>query len=280
MNKIIITGSNGFIGKHLSKYLKKKKYKVIELTSSNKNKKSLKWSLGNKFPIKNLNNTFLLHFAFDIKSLKKNENIKKNKNYISSIMLAKNIEKSKNSKFFYISSQTASNNALSLYGKIKYLIEKKVQKNKKTRIIVPGFVYHKQDSKVVSAIKKILKFQIFPIFISKKNIYPIHINDFCIIMEKILADNNFKKYNVGTKKALNLEDFISFICKDNKIPKPIFIYLPFFIVTFFAILGDKLKILNLSIFERINSLIQLKNIDTSETINNLKLNIKFNFKIN
>jgi len=280
VNKIIITGSNGFIGKHVSKYLKKKKYKVIELSSSNKNKKSLKWSLGQKFPIKNLNNTFLLHFAFDIKSLKKNENITKNKNYISSIMLAKNIEKSQNSKFFYISSQTASNNAQSLYGKIKYLIEKKVLKNNKTRIIVPGFVYHKRDSKVVRVIKKILKFPIFPIFISKKNIYPIHINDFCIIVEKILADNNFKKYNVGTKKALSLEEFISFICKDNKIPKPIFIYLPFFIVTFFAILSDKLKILNLSIFERINSLIQLKNIDTSETINNLKLNIKFNFKIN
>jgi nucleoside-diphosphate-sugar epimerase len=95
MNKIIITGANGFLGKHVSKYFKKK-YRIIELSSSKKTKKTLKWKMGNKLPIKNLNNTFFFHFAFDTNLGQKSSELKNNINFTETVHLSNKIEKKKN----------------------------------------------------------------------------------------------------------------------------------------------------------------------------------------
>ena len=276
MNKIIITGSNGFIGKHVSKYFKKK-YKIIELSSSKKTKKNLKWEMGKKLPIKNLNNTFFFHFAFDSNLNEKSNELKNNINFTETVNLSNEIEQKKNSKFFYISSQTSNKNAKSSYGKIKYLIEKKISKNICTKIIIPGLVYHKNNSKVVSTLKTLAKLKFFIIFDNKKNIYPIHIEDFCLFLEKILLDNKRKKYYLGSKKPISLKQLVNFICKDNNISKPIFLYLPKSIIYFFSNIIDMMNIFKTSITERIDSLTKLNKINTNKTIKDFRFKFKYNF---
>ena len=275
MKKIIITGSNGFIGKHVSDYFKKKKYRTLELSSSKKNIKN--WKLGQSLPVKKLDNTIILHFAFDLKSLKKGLNLKRNNNYKYTVELSDQIEKYKDSKFFFISSQTANKKAKSLYGKIKFLIENKIILNKNTKIIIPGFVYHKNDSKIVIALKKILRFKFFPIIDYKNNLNPIHINDFCEALEKIILDKKNRKYYLGSIKPINFKRFIKHVCRDNNIQEPYFIYIPLFILNFIAAVIDKLNILEISIVERINSLAQLKKINTIATFKSLKIKPKYKF---
>ena len=59
---------------------------------------------------------------------------------------------------------------------------------------------------------------------------------------------------MATQKSFSIVDFVKYICRDNNISYPLFIYIPKKIVIFFAIIFDFFKISNLSLVERIKSI--------------------------
>ena len=225
--KILITGANGFIGKHLFKYLEKYKYEIYKL-SIDFNNKNAKEIIQKK--ILEFNPNFIIHLA----------GLAHNKNYDSYKVINVNTKytsylydicKSLNiTKFIYISSigvlgdhsennifnENSKYNPHNIYSISKMNAEKyiiKNFKNIKTRytIIRPSLVIGKNAPGNINLIKKFLKLGIpLPLlsFKNKRNI--IHINDLCNLIYKCITlkkSNNQIFLASGLKPLTPLEIF-------------------------------------------------------------------------
>jgi nucleoside-diphosphate-sugar epimerase len=269
--KIAISGTNGLIGRNLSSYLKKKKIKLIKLQNKEK-KGTFKWRLGEVLPSQVLSSNIFIHCAFDRHSLNIKENLEKNINIIGLIKILNQLKKKK-ILFFYISSQTSHKNIESNYGKIKFLSEKIIKKNQgnKNIIIKAGIIYSRSQSNVINYLKKILSFGLFFYFSKKKNIYPISIDDFCECIYKIIKLKKIdKNYNLGWPNPLSIIDFAKFICRDNNIKYPFFIYVSKDILIFFASILDFFNFSNISLVERIKSLDTMPLLKCKESIKKIR----------
>lgn len=260
--KIIITGSSGFIASYLAEHLSKK-FRVILLTTK-KRANTMQWKLGQNLPLENLDNTIIFHLGFDVKEISKNF-LKDNINYTGTMKIIEQSQKFKNCIFFQFSSQTASAHATSNYGRIKYLIDNEVKNINSVKIIKPGMVYDNDKSMIVSLIKKLVKFKIFPLISNKKNIQIIYINELIKNIEILCNKNNLKNYNFGATNPINLKEFVTLICKNNNLKIPYFIFLPEKTVLKLSKLFDIFfeKLLGISINERLESLINLEVMDTT-----------------
>jgi dTDP-4-dehydrorhamnose reductase len=270
--KITISGSNGFIGRNLSNYLKKKKIKLIQLQNKEK-KGTFKWKLGEALPSQVLSSKVFIHCAFDKDSLSNKEDLKKNINIIGLIKILKQLNKKK-ILLFFISSQASHINIRSNYGRMKFFSENlvKIKKNNNFIIIKPGIIYSRNQSNIINSIKKILKWGVFFYFSKKKNIYPISINDFCECIYKIIKlKKTHKNYNLGWPNPLSIIDFAKFICRDNNIKYPFFIYIPKNILIFFASILDFFNFSNISLVERIKSLDTMPLLKCKESIDKIQL---------
>ncbi len=212
--KILITGSNGFISKRLKRYLVNKSYRVFS-TSRFKSHNlyfDLKNDLDQIYNIPQFD--ILIHLAYF-----KDISFKKEKEY--NIAGSKNIfllAKKYNARIIYISSQSASKQSFSKYGKIKYEIEKIAYKNNAC-IIRPGLIYAQNSNLgIYGGIEKIIKNM--PIIIVPKGLNK-KINLCCIDtfnekVNEILLNNNAKIINLYEKENYNIVDLVNYISLKNK----------------------------------------------------------------
>jgi nucleoside-diphosphate-sugar epimerase len=271
--KVSISGTNGFLGKNIYNYLKTKNFEVLGVQRKSNNKKFffLKWKLGENLPNEVLESDIFIHCAFDNSKLEQQGNLKNNVNYTGFKKMLSNL-RNKKCKLFFISSQTANKKTVSNYGKLKYLSEKLVKKNKKAIIIKPGLIYCKKNSAVINSMKKILKFKIFFYFSKKKKIYPIHIKDFCECIYRIIKLKKKKNiYYLGSLYPISIIDFIKFACRDNNLKYPLFILMPKNLLLLFAKILDFFKFSKLSISERIKSIDTMPLMNTYNSLKKIKM---------
>ena len=252
---ILITGTNGFLAKNLIIFLKKKNFNVISTSKDPKNKKF-------DLDLNKIQNSildlpkfdFLIHLAY----VKKNTFYEEKKvNYNSAKTLFETAKNNK-SKIIYISSQSASINSFSNYGKIKYSIEE-LAKNYSSTIIRPGLVYKKKSfDGIFGKINKIIinyPIIIFPSGLNKK-IYLCNIQNLLDNINKEINYNNQKSKFIKTddEVAYSLKDLLIKIIKDNKKKT---ILLPLNYIVFFYFLKT-LELLKLDINLKSDSLLSLK----------------------
>lgn len=252
---ILITGTNGFLAKNLIIFLKKKNFNVISTSKDPKNKKF-------DLDLNKIQNSilylpkfdFLIHLAY----VKKNTFYEEKKvNYNSAKTLFETAKNNK-SKIIYISSQSASINSFSNYGKIKYSIEE-LAKNYSSTIIRPGLVYKKKSfDGIFGKINKIIinyPIIVFPSGLNKK-IYLCNIQKLLDNINKEINYNNQKSKFIKTddKVAYSLKDLLIKIIKDNKKKT---ILLPLNYIVFFYFLKT-LEQLKLDINLKSDSLLSLK----------------------
>ncbi len=149
--KIFVTGSNGFIGSNLIKYLKKKNFEIYGCDNKNlkENSKFIKSDFFSKKTInfiKNNNIDFIIHLAAttEIKNNQKNSIKCINNNFIKTKNFLKELKnkKIKIKKFIFASSaavyglsskkkliETSTKNPISAYGKSKLMAERFINKN-------------------------------------------------------------------------------------------------------------------------------------------------------
>ena len=226
---IAITGATGFIGVELVKFLKEKKYKVLTLDIIKKKKlDSIFWKLGYNLPEECKNIECLIHLACNNLSKKSDLN-NSDIDFLGTKIILNNIKKFRKNgqkiKFIFLSSQSSSKNALSLYGKSKYKIEKLI--NFKDDIIIrPGLVYSnkKKGRSIFDSLNKISKLPILPILKSEKNIGIINVLDLVKSIERIITFNkNLKIYKIAYIKNYNFEELIEIICNKTKLPSLYFL---------------------------------------------------------
>tara|TARA_B100000963_G_scaffold187057_1_gene162736 strand:- start:24756 stop:25589 length:834 start_codon:yes stop_codon:yes gene_type:complete len=225
--KILITGSEGYLGKSLYNYLSKKKFFVKGISKSGSDiKLNL---LDQKKTIKKLNeykDYTLLHCAGYVPKNLKNYNDKKN---ITNVTITKNILKSKINNIYYIST-------LAIFSKDANITEKKVKitkihnlycktkiksenlflnSKKKIKILrIPAlFGGERKNGLIFNCIKNLKKRSKFKVI----NNYPlwvgIHIDDITKIIFEFISKKKINKsvVNFAYKKNYTLNQVIQMI---------------------------------------------------------------------
>ena len=232
MKKILIVGINSYIGSNLSKFFKKKNFKIFGTTSRIivNNKKKIYLNLKN--PELNFLNS-KIDFAVicaSITNIRKCESAPiqaKKINVTNTIKLLKYLN-SKSIFTLYISSNLVfdgnksfngiedKTNPISNYGKYKLLVEKYIKSKRYknysilrlTKVIGNNSVLIKTLRKKIKQ-KKIINFE--------KDYYfsPIKIEKVCTVIFKILINKYNGIFQLGGKKEYNLGDFVKIYFKKN-----------------------------------------------------------------
>lgn len=249
MQKILVTGASGFLGKNLiSKILKNKNFVIYALTHSKnyefKDKKNLlliDCDITNSKKLKkklNLNFDYVVNFAGNINHKNKKEtydaHFKGLKNIINSI----NLDKLKlfiqigssleygNAKSPHFESQAC--NPMSHYGKSKFLATKLIKQKIKKYIILRLYQvygpFQKKNRLIPITINSCLKNNSFACSEGNQMRDFLYVNDFIKLILKILNKKNVKKgiYNVGSGKSIKIKTIIEKIKKKIKKGKPLF----------------------------------------------------------
>lgn len=233
--KITITGTKGFLGNYLSKYLKSQPHtKIYELSSSLNKIDKKYYYIGNKINDEILRDTHVLILcAHDFKNKDKHFQVNGLK-----IILEQINKLSLNIKIIYISSLAAFDKAQSIYGKSKYLTEKCVI-DKSGIIIKPGIIYGNKNIKgLINKISDFTnKYKFAPYFLNlNSNIYLTHIEDLCMVIHKILIKENSGIFLCASLKTYTFKELIIKFSSNKKIILiPILWQFLYFVIKIFEI---------------------------------------------
>ncbi len=241
-SKILITGSQGFIGKILVKKLNKDKQLVLidkkKNLSNQKNFHQINLHDLNKLEKifkKNKINT-IIHLASEIFDDDKNVY---NYNVITSKNLILMGEKYRVKNFIFTStfsiyeknyikpiSENEIPSAKNLYGKSKFKVEKMIKKSDLKRYIIlrVPIVVGKSRSHRMGILFEMIRNN-FPLFLignGNNKIQFIQVDDLCLIIKKSLSFKKSDTFNVGTKKSYTFKENLSHIIKNSKSKSKIF----------------------------------------------------------
>jgi nucleoside-diphosphate-sugar epimerase len=252
MNKILITGSSGFVGTNLIRYLTNlDKYTIVKL--------SLKQPL-----IGVIDSQSIIHLAGKAHDLKNTSN--PDEYYQVNYELTKNLYdaflKSEATKFIFISTVKAVADHLNEpltedtipnpqthYGKSKlmaeeYIVAQPLPPDKSYYILRPCMIHGPGNKGNLNLLYK---------FVSKGLPYPLaafenkrsflSIENLCFIIKELIARNGIPAgiYNVADDEALSTSDVVTLISKAINKPPRLFA-IPKKLIVFFAGIGDKLKL--------------------------------------
>tara|TARA_B100001057_G_scaffold499773_2_gene611726 strand:+ start:1045 stop:1896 length:852 start_codon:yes stop_codon:yes gene_type:complete len=219
--KCAVTGANGYLGSKITKHLNRSDFKVIELRRSDQSLTKTE----NNFIKFNLNNTFdeklfknidvLIHCAYDF-NLTRWEDIYRT-NIQGSLRLIE-IANKNGVKVIFISSMSAFHNCKSMYGKAKYILEKKMDKMNVV-ILRPGLIYGSELGGIMGSLNKIVnKYKYIPIPGDGKQIFYLsHYEDICILIQKIIEKKLYSKSPIisASRKKFFFKNILKILATKN-----------------------------------------------------------------
>jgi nucleoside-diphosphate-sugar epimerase len=208
--KVAVTGATGYIGEALLAAIAKKGYKSLAL-SRRPTLWADEWCEYDLFSsILSLPNdvSCVVHLAmnFEINSYSEQE-----KEIKAAIILAEAAKKV-GAKFIYISSQTASLSAPTMYGKTKWEIEN-VVKAFNGVTIRPGLVYGGAPSGLFGQLTDLMRKSPFvPFFIPAPKVQPIHINDLCdAILQACKPNVQANTFCIASNNSIGFHQFLKLL---------------------------------------------------------------------
>ncbi len=248
MQKILVTGANGFLGQNLlNTFAKKKRLKVYGLIKSNtkiKKIKNIKYIRGDITNFKKLkkglrtNFDVIINFAGNIDHKNKKQTF--DAHYKGLKNLLEIINYNKKNLFIQIGSSLEYGKKISPnfeedkclpishYGKSKNLATKLVQKKLKNFLILRLYQvygpYQKKDRLVPITIDSCLQNNSFACSAGLQKRDFLYVDDFVRLILKILKKRSFLSgiYNVGSGKSIKIKTVINKIRKMIKKGKPLF----------------------------------------------------------
>jgi dTDP-4-dehydrorhamnose reductase len=235
--KILITGSTGFIGNQIYSLLKNKGYNVFGTGRKlEKNPNFYKCDLQNEKEVKKLikqtSPSIIIHSAAltNVDLCEKDKKAAYSNNVKTTINLINNINKN-NIHFIYISSdyvysgkkgpykETSSTNPINYYGKTKLLSENIIRKIKYPLILRTGVVFG-YDIKSKNFLMQLLQKSKLKeeMLVAKDQISnPTHVKTLCLVIEKCINKKITGTYNLTGQKSLPRDKFAKLICKNFNI---------------------------------------------------------------
>ena len=251
-SKVVITGSSGFVGGNLKKYLSNI-FEIIDLSLRYREKQIL-----------NIESYAIIHLAgiaHDISKKYTYDDYFKS-NYKLTKQLFDSFLKSKSKIFIYVSSvkavavkctnklnENTKPNPKSYYGKTKllsekYILNKHIPPDKKVFILRPCMIHGRDNKGNLNLLYKLCK-KNFPwplgIYNNKRSFCSI--NNFCFVINMILTKKKISSgvFNVSDDCSFSTNELIELMYKfQNK--KPLILKVPKFMVNAIVLIGDFLKL--------------------------------------
>jgi nucleoside-diphosphate-sugar epimerase len=221
--KICISGANGFIGSHLVSALKYAGADVISLCRTPKKESDGAFDLTRpeSFQSIPMDTDLIIHGAYVTQGKDLKDSYRINVDGSRALF---SFAKERGIKILFISSCSAHAEALSFYGRSKYLLEQLL--DAQTDIIVrPGFVIG--DGGIYKRLQmSIRKLKFVPLFWGgRQHIQTIHIHDLCQAIVSLIQNNKTGIYNLVNEKTYSIQKFYGSIFAQLNI-KPRFIKCP------------------------------------------------------
>ncbi len=266
--KIAITGANGYIGGALLSAAARSNFSFLAL-SRRRPASDCEWlfyDLEQKVVSLPKDVTCVVHLAMNL-------SIASDAEQDQELISAKTILDATNkisAKFIYLSSQTASKNAATFYGKTKWLIEQVVIANSGV-VVRPGLVYGGKAAGLYYQLQNLVsRFPIIPCFFPSPKVQPIHVDDLC---EAILRISQLTKvravFSLAAISPLSFCEFLSLIAS-QRLRKS---YLPLLIPRLIIDFSKKILPKN-PILIRLHSLFSLPVMETADDLAELKLDLR------
>lgn len=264
---VAIIGATGLIGRILCEYFLEKKYNIICYC---RNKSDFIEKNPNKFIIKTLNIESFneenidkeIDLLINAAYIKSQDNEDSSSLNIESATKLADICHKNNTKYVFLSSFSASENAISNYGKTKFIIENKL--DFKTDLILRlGLVIGKAGLfKDITSI--INKSSLIPLIGGgNQHTHTVSVYEIGPIIEFLFLNNKSGLYIIGDKEGCKMKDIYIEIAKyENK--KPIFINIPYFFADIAFYIIEKL---NIKIGVNRDNYLGLKNLKKTKNIN-------------
>jgi len=230
IQKCIITGTTGYIGKNLLSLFKKNNWKILEFKRSGNNQLSneFKYSLGNTpEPSIFKNYDYLIHCSYDF-NLTTWEEIKKT-NIEGTLKLIEAAIRGGIKKIIFISSIAAHSNSKSLYGRAKFSIEQALKIYPQVTIIRPGMVFGKTHKGTFNSLENwVVKLPVIPLISHAGPLFACHIEDLSKFILNTITSDGEGFFYAGHHTPMEFRDVLINIKKKNKIKKLI-IHIPWWL---------------------------------------------------
>jgi nucleoside-diphosphate-sugar epimerase len=265
--KFAITGANGYIATHLIQALINNEHQVVIL-SRKKPPLNCEWQYFDLDQFSEIDLasevTCIFHLAISDVSKNLSDGIKDLEAAKNLLLSAKYI----GAKFIFFSSQTASDQAVTNYGRLKKRIEKLVLNNG-GEIIRPGLVYGGLKLGLFGELlDSIDRFPILPKILPEPKVFPIHIDDLVRVSIKIaMRPNELNRiWEIGERDGVFFSIFMMNISRKYLNKKTYFIPINAYLI---IILSKIIK--NSSSLSRLMSLIKMKDLNSKESLKELNI---------
>lgn len=231
MEKILVTGATGFIGKNLVKELVKKKYNLICLV-----RKTSKTDLLDRLKVKKVfgeledkeslikatkNIDMVIHLAAAVGVVDQKVNYETNVEGTKNLVEA--CRKNGVKKIIFLSTISAILKKKRAYGSTKLEAEKVIINSGLKYVILRPTLVHGKGSKQIEKIKELIKkYPIIPIIGSGKCVMqPVSISDVTkSIIKSLDVKEKDKIYNIGGATKISFSEIIDKIAEEMDIKKP------------------------------------------------------------
>ena len=271
--RIAVTGSNGFIGKELVKYLLSCGHEVVLLQRKEPaiiptNATYVHYDLNEPDRVYDLKGVdALVHTAY-MPFTTTNNSSEKN---IKGTMALYHYCIAHGVRFVFLSSMSAHENALSQYGRHKYQLEKLMDPNS-CLILKLGLVIGKEG--LFNRIYQSLKKMPFTIIAGGGNqpVQPVYVGDVVSTIERVTNDKRTGVYTLAVNRVYTMRAFFNAIgAKAGR--SPIFINVPYWLVSTGIRIVELLHLPFPVSNENLLGLKQLQAIDTSDDLKRLGVSL-------
>lgn len=279
--KVAVTGASGFIGRRVVRDLEAAGHEVVRLVRSEEGMRArtTRWALGEALPSSCENIDALVHLASSLLVERSRHQEAFSKDVGGTKLLIESIRRMRARgrvvRFIFISSQSASESAKNFYGRSKKAIEQLL--NEQDEIIVrPGLVYGAGEIRNVAAqLEKLSRLPVLPVLATGRAIQPIHVDDLsqCIVMITATA-SPMPVYYLGAPIAIDMQQFVREIARRQRRKAPLMVKMPATLVKLAASLIDRASWGNTSLVERIDGLLGLAPMETSQSIKRLGFELR------
>jgi NADH dehydrogenase len=271
MKKVVVTGSNGFIGKCVVEHIRARGWEPIAPGSQ-------EWRLGMPLPPACDKADAVIHLASALLKANTNLNAASALDMQGTSLLIEQHRDlktaGKRKKFIFVSSQSAREDAGNNYGKSKWAIERLLEQEDEI-VVRPGLVYDSKEGGVFGLFAALCKLPVVPVLSQKPCIQPIEVHELADALLRIVAaEQPLRCYNLGAPAPLTFTEMIQAVAKRTGRPPPLGVHFPVMPVRGLAALLDFGLGISPPLLERIDGLVAVRPMDTQKSLKVLDMTLE------
>ncbi len=276
----VITGATGFVGEAVCDAFSSRDWSVVRLGRKLTNIGNDRcWMLGQPIPVDLSSVDCVVHLASA--TLVANTNIADAEAVdLSGTQLIidqfRAQARGHGQKFIFVSSQSARQNAVNRYGRIKWRVEQLFTKPNEL-IIRPGLVFGRNERSSFSHIRALVRrFSILPDLRESPAIQLIHVDDLALAIALIAERNDLQRklWLLGCAEAMQLKELFIAVARHERIKAPHFITIPIPALRMGAKMIDMILRPVPPLSERVDGLIGLEPFESRPSLNELSLKLR------